>query len=136
MEEQIKILLEWVFKEVIQYGFRHLFWVVLIVISTLFFGRNYRKRIKALENGQEEADRRQEEASRRAEGFERLLAGARTQTIVVQVPSLSSGFSGQATVNKRIEPTLRNNLELAPGAGRIAGELICQLNRCSKNSIK
>ena len=73
MEEQIKILLEWVFKEVIQYGFRHLFWVVLIVISTLFFGRNYRKRIKALENGQEEADRRQEEASRRAEGFEREL---------------------------------------------------------------
>ena len=137
-EKQILDILEWGVREIAVHGVRHLFWVVCIVISALYFGRGYRKRIKALEAGAKEAVRRQEVSDRRMENLERLLVAARVQTIVIQLhdgsqktSELGESFRGEAIVHKR-RSTLEDDFKAAPGAGKIAARLILQEDDVSK----
>ena len=131
-EKQALDILELGVREIAGHGVRHLFWVVCIMISALFFGHGYRKRIKALEDGAKKMCRDNKESDRRMENLERLLVAARAQTIVVQLhdgsqktSELGESFRGEAFVHKR-RSTKEDDLKAAPGAGKIAARLILQ----------
>ena len=137
-EKQILDILEWGVREIAAHGARHLFWVVCIVIASLYFGRGYRRRMKALETGAENMLRENKESYRRIDNLERLLVASRAQTIVVQLPDgsqkdseLGKTFSGEAIVNKR-RPTLEEDFKTAPGSGKVAARLILQADDASE----
>ena len=137
-EKQILDILEWGVREIAVHGVRHLFWVVCIVIPSLYFGRGYRRRMKALETGAENMLLENKESYRRIDNLEQLLVASRAQTIVVQLPDgsqkdseLGKTFSGEAIVNKR-RSTLEEDFKAAPGSGKIAARLILQADDASE----